>query len=182
MRRQLQIFIHRHYENIKLVLLVVILTLIGYGILAILSDSAADSKARGDAVIRIVKSVERESDKQTKIINRQFQALCFLLVETSGADTLKQLDPPLEEQCRNLTRELKAEAAAQQRTAQPQAVLPTQPKPATRPQPRQTPPDAPARPETANNPSDAVERSPSALERLARPLDYLWDELRGLLP
>jgi uncharacterized membrane-anchored protein YhcB (DUF1043 family) len=47
-----------------------------------------------------------EIRQQTEIINRQFQALCFLVIETSGTEALKQLDPPLEEQCRNLASEL----------------------------------------------------------------------------
>ena len=115
MRRAAQVFIHRYYENIKLVLLLIILCLVGYVTAVIVSENARTSEARGEAVIRIVESIERETDDQTKIINRQFQALCFLLVETSGSDTLKQLDPPLEEQCRNLTRELQAQEVQRQR-------------------------------------------------------------------
>lgn len=107
--RRAQVFINRYYESIKLVLLVVILALVAYTFLNTLASNAESSRHRGEAVIRIVKAIEEKTDDQTKVINRQFQALCFLLVETSGQDGLKQLDPPLEQQCRNLARELREE-------------------------------------------------------------------------
>lgn len=104
--KRLQIFIHKYYDSIKLILLLCILTLVTYSLLSQIQLNAEASKERGEAVIKLSEKIQEESRAQTEVINRQFQALCFLVIETSGTEALKQLDPPLEEQCRNLASEL----------------------------------------------------------------------------
>ena len=124
--KRLQIFIHKYYDSIKLILLLCILALVTYTLLSQIHLNALASKERGEAVIEITHKIQEESEKQTEAINRQLQALCFLVIETSGAQALRQIDPPLEEQCRNLASELQQEQQA--RTVQPNRVAaPTTP-------------------------------------------------------
>lgn len=111
--KRFQLFIHRYYDGIKLILSLAILILVTYSLLNQIQINAEASKERGDAVLEVSKTIKEETAAQTEVINRQFQALCFLVVETAGADALKQLDPPLEEQCRNLAAELKEEQTEQ---------------------------------------------------------------------
>lgn len=115
-----QLFVHRWYESIILVLLVSIAGLIIFNLFTTQNSYAESSKERGEAVIDIVKTIKEENEKQTVIINRQFQALCFLLVETSGTESLKRLDPPLEQQCLELADELRAAERMKQAEAEKQ--------------------------------------------------------------
>lgn len=186
MKRPVQLFIHRYYENIKLLLLVVILGLLSYAVLAILSNNAESSKDRGEGIIRIVESIERETDEQTKTINRQFQALCFLLAETAGPEALKQLDPPFEEQCRDLARQLRnEEIRATGQAPTPPSNSSEQPAPTPRhdaPSPATPRSKEPAvRPEAPDVPEPEQASEGPEADLLPRLLNPILDPIRGLL-
>lgn len=116
--RNIQLFIHKYYDSIKLVMLVCIFALVGLGLLYQMQTNADDSKRRGEAILEITHhmskqtaSINKENNEQTETINRQFQALCYLLVEISGEEALRQLDPPIEEQCRDLAIEMRKDSS-----------------------------------------------------------------------
>lgn len=124
--RNIQLFIHKYYDSIKLVMLVCIFALVGLGLLYQMQTNAEDSKRRGEAILEITHhmskqtaSINKENNEQTETINRQFQALCYLLVEISGEEALRQLDPPIEEQCRDLAVEMRSNARTQQSVSTP---------------------------------------------------------------
>lgn len=113
---RLQLFIHRQYENIKLVLQFVIIGLIIAAIVNsnLISDRLAtqNRESTGEVLGRIDRETQRQSQEirdQTRQLNQQFQALCFIVVQIAGENALRQIDPPLEEQCAALVKELKEE-------------------------------------------------------------------------
>lgn len=155
MRKRVQVFIHRWYDSIKLVLLVIIVGLVLVGLVANQNANADSSKQRAEAVLQIMRAIQDqqelikgENDKQTVIINRQFQALCFLLAETSGQEALKQLDPPLESQCLALTDELRATERQEQATARQEAMQQPGRTSTTAPAPSRSMSPAPRAPQT----------------------------------
>jgi hypothetical protein len=161
MRKRVQIFIHRWYDAIKLVLLVIIVGLVLVGLVVNQNANADSSKQRADAVIQIMKAIKEqqelikdENDEQTVIINRQFQALCFLLAQTSGQEALRQLDPPLESQCLALTDELRATERQEQAQARQQESPQSEPATArsTSPTPSRPKTPQPQTPEQRSNP------------------------------
>lgn len=118
MKKRTQLFIHKHYGTIKLILLVIIFGLIAVSYLTLVTQNQEASRSRAEAVINVVESIEKETEQQTKDLeldtkrqtdafNRQFQAMCFLIIEIAGPDALKRIDPPLKEQCKNLAVELR---------------------------------------------------------------------------
>lgn len=129
----IQMAIHRHYDNIKLILQFIIIALI-IGVMVnanIISDrQARDSReSTAQVVDRIDQETKRQSaeiEAQTTKLNQQFQALCFIMVQIAGEYALSNIDPPLEEQCRELTQELRDDAAANtQPSATPAPRTPT---------------------------------------------------------
>lgn len=110
---KIQMFIHRHYDNIKLVLQFVIIFLVIATIININTVSDRLSSENTESRDVVLQRIDRETQEQTKAIqhqteslNQQFQALCFITVQIAGPEVLMQIDPPLEEQCRDLTTEL----------------------------------------------------------------------------
>lgn len=107
--KSFQLFIHRYYDSIKLILLAVIL---GFCMLIFASDIASkyqdvsrnnkQSAERATAVKNILSSIKNENDKQTVIINQQIRALCVVIIETAGQEGLNKLDPQSAERCKNL--------------------------------------------------------------------------------
>lgn len=140
--KKIQVAIHRHYDNIKLILQFVIIGLI---ILVMVNANIASERqtretrqSTADVIDRIDEETKRQSaeiQKQTTQLNQQFQALCFIMVKIAGEDALKDIDPPLEQQCRDLTQELRDDAAAN-----------TQPSATPAPQAPTTQPTTPATP------------------------------------
>ena len=171
--RDVQIFIHKHYETIKLVLLFLTFGIVIYLVVSFSMANSEASRTRAEAVIDIVKSIETETDEQTKIINRQFQALCFLLVETSGEEALKRLDPPIEEQCRNLAQEIKEQERAEsdelQVSESPRQYPIQQTTPAQDIQPAAEPTRSPQA-EERRNPETSEPPEPNTFERLFNPI------------
>lgn len=161
---KIQMAIHTHYDNIKLILQFVIIGLI---ILVMINanviserQASQNRESTAEVVDRIDEETKRQSaqiEEQTRKLNQQFQALCFIMVKIAGEDALRNIDPPLEEQCRTLTQELRNDAATD---AQPSATpAPQQPnmQPVTPPAnqqsgetPRQDPPSSGTPPESAN--------------------------------
>ncbi len=162
----IQMAIHRHYDNIKLILQFVIIGLIIWVMVS--ANMASERQTRetrqstAEVVDRIDEETKRQSaqlDAQTTKLNQQFQALCFIMVQIAGEYALQNIDPPLEEQCRELTQELRDDAAAnRQSTTTPAPQTPTtQPTTPAAPsqsgeQPRQNTPSGGA-------PPDNTERS-----------------------
>lgn len=118
-------FIHRHYDNIKLILQFVIILLVIGTIVNINAVSDRLSSQNTESRDVLLQRIDRETQEQTKAIqdqtvklNQQFQALCFIVVQIAGPEALSQIDPPLEEQCRDLTAELRQDAADEKANTQ----------------------------------------------------------------
>lgn len=105
--KNVQLFITRHYDAIKLFLLTICVILLGYIIVTNIEESRTASERRAEGIAEAVKQINDKTDEQTEQLNRQLQALCFIIVTVSGEEALRQIDPPLEEQCRDLTNELR---------------------------------------------------------------------------
>ena len=102
-----QLFINRHYQGLKLVLLIVILILTSliavqlYTNIRYEAERQAKSQAqRTEAMKTAIETIQRQSDEQTDDIKAQFQALCVLIINNLGTSGLEQLNPPIEERCR----------------------------------------------------------------------------------
>lgn len=141
----IQMAIHRHYDNIKLILQFII---IGLVILVMVNANVISERqtrqnreSTAEVIDRIDQETKRQSEeisKQTAQLNSQFQALCFIMVKIAGEDALRNIDPPLEEQCKALTQELRDDAAANtQSSTAPVPRAPTT-QPTTPPTPSQT--------------------------------------------
>lgn len=105
--RKVQVFIHRYYDAIKIVMLLIIMSLVGLFFLYQIQSNAEASARRGEAVLALTKTIEDKTDNQTRLQTRQMQALCYIIIQIAGQEALSTLDPPLEEQCRDLAIELK---------------------------------------------------------------------------
>lgn len=138
--KNVQLFITRHYDAIKLVLLTICVVLLGYIILTNIAANQAAQERRTRGIAEAVKLINDKSDEQTDQLHRQLQALCYIIIITAGEDALRQIDPPLEEQCKDLSADLRARQPIMQ-PAQPekqtQRAVP-QEEPVSSPQP--TPP------------------------------------------
>lgn len=134
---KIQMAIHHHYDNIKLILQFIIIGLII--LVMVNSNIIAERQSResrestAEVIDRIDQETKRQSaeiKEQTEQLNRQFQTLCLIAVKLAGEEALRNIDPPLEEQCRALTQELREDAA----TAAPQSSTTPAPKtPTTQP-------------------------------------------------
>ena len=166
--KNVQLFITRHYDAIKLLLLSVCVILLGYIILTNIAESRLASERRAESIKQAVEQINAKTDEQTVQLNRQLQALCFLIVQTAGQEALKQFDPPLEEQCKNLAQELK------QAPTKPEPTYQSPPTQAENKQPtieqRQTPP--------RELPSQAPE---SVLPLVPSLIDNVTGAINGLL-
>lgn len=165
---KIQMAIHHHYDNIKLILQFIIIGLII--LVMVNSNIIAERQSResrestAEVIDRIDQETKRQSDEiqaQTKKLNQQFQALCFIMVKLAGEDALKNIDPPLEEQCRALTQELRDDAAADAQAQRQSNTAPVPQAPTTQPvtppsngksgeTPRQSPPSGGAPPDNAD--------------------------------
>ncbi len=154
-------FIHHHYDNIKLVLQFVIIFLVIGTILNINAVSDRLSSQNTESRDVLLNRIDRETQEQTKAIqeqtdklNQQFQALCFIIVQIAGPEALTQIDPPLEEQCRDLTTELRQDAADNKANGQ-SYVAPVPQSPRSEPvdprTPQQVQPEPPRQDEQGNN-------------------------------
>src|SRR5690606_8805409 len=121
--KNLQIFIHRHYDAIKLGLITVIFILTFLAVIGNIQQAAQNTIERENAVKELLKadqkttqSIKDETEAQTKIINRQFRALCILIIDTSGEEGLAKLDADSRVQCERLADdpELTQETAVEQ--------------------------------------------------------------------
>lgn len=120
--KNLQVLIHRHYDTIKLVLLVLLLFLS----LGLILDSVARNRREIEARNEVINTIKEENETQTDIMNRQFRAICFLIIETSGTEALKKLDPETQARCDTLAEEEITEQEADkpvpaQQSQQPQS-------------------------------------------------------------
>lgn len=119
----IQMAIHRHYDNIKLILQFIIIglviTVMVNANLIAERQTRESRESTSQVVDRIDEETKRQSeqlDAQTTKLNQQFQALCFIMVQIAGEYALQNIDPPLEEQCKELTQELRDDAANRQST------------------------------------------------------------------
>jgi hypothetical protein len=115
---KLQMFIHHQYDNIKLVLQFVIILLVIGAIVNTNAVSERLSNENSDSRTAVLERIDRETQAQSKAIeeqtdklNSQFQALCFIIVQIAGEEALAEIDPPIQEQCRDLTAALRQNAA-----------------------------------------------------------------------
>lgn len=157
---KIQMAIHHHYDNIKLILQFIIIGLII--LVMVNSNIIAERQSResrestAEVIDRIDQETKRQSaeiKEQTEQLNRQFQTLCLIAVKLAGEEALRNIDPPLEEQCRALTQELRDDAAVET-TPAPQSPN-TQPATpptgsTTQPDPRQETPSGGKPPENTN--------------------------------
>lgn len=100
--KRVQLFVHRHYDTIKLALLVLLVFLCAFIITAQIIENDTRSKNRTAAVAQVADAVKRETEAQTDIINRQFRAICILIIETSGQAGLNKLDDESRKRCESL--------------------------------------------------------------------------------
>lgn len=107
--KRFQLFIHRHYDAIKLSLMVIIFILTFLAVVGNIQSAAQNTIEREEAVKelleadqKITQSIKEETEAQTKVINRQFRALCILIIETSGQEGLNKLDADSRHQCERL--------------------------------------------------------------------------------
>lgn len=133
--KKFQMFIHRHYDTIKLTLIVIIFILTFMAVVGQIQKNNRDTIDRADAVAEvleadkeIVKSIKAETEAQTKIINRQFRALCILIIDTSGEEGLAKLDADSRQQCERLAEDPEAtqETAVEQQRNREQEARPEQ--------------------------------------------------------
>lgn len=103
--KKVQLFIHRQYDAIKLTILVLLVMMSVFTILSQIAQNDHDARERSAAVAEVANNVKAESEAQTIIINRQFRAICILIIETSGQEGLDKLDPESKKRCENLTEE-----------------------------------------------------------------------------
>lgn len=155
-------FIHRQYDNIKLVLQFVIIFLVIGAIINTNAVSEKLSSQNSDSRAAVLDRIDRETQAQSKAIedqtdklNSQFQALCFIIVQIAGEEALAQVDPPIQEQCRDLTTSLHRQAEQDAADAQAQSAAPVPQAPASQPvDPRTTQkvqPEPPRQDTTAGN-------------------------------
>lgn len=123
--KNLQVFVHRYYDGLKLFLLIILVIMSLFIILKQLAENNSRAEGRTRAVSEVVTAVQEENKKQTEIINRQFTALCILIFETSGQEGLNKLDPETRARCENLaeptsqtSEESKGEQGSPQQTSQ----------------------------------------------------------------
>lgn len=107
--KRTQEFIHKYYDSIKLFLMMAILGLVAYGLFYQIDQRADDLADRQVAVQTIVQGQKNETDeikkelsRQSDIINRQFTALCIIIIDTSGTQSLDKLDPDTRARCQRL--------------------------------------------------------------------------------
>lgn len=107
--KRVQVFVHKNYESIKLVLLVIIFLMAFVTITHQIQKNNQDAIDRAEAVEsvldadrQIIDAIKNETNEQTVIINRQFRALCILIIETSGQEGLQKLDPDSRARCEQL--------------------------------------------------------------------------------
>jgi hypothetical protein len=113
--KRVQLYIHKHFQTI---MLVIILALMLGLLVSFLANFESSAKQRGEAVKEVVRVFSVENEKQTELINdqfdvvkRQFSAICVLMIEVSP-QSLERLDKATQQRCRQLDRE-EAEDAAQ---------------------------------------------------------------------
>lgn len=166
--KNVQLFITRHYDAIKLTLLSICVILLGYIVVTNVEEGREAQERRAESIAQAVKQINDKSDEQTEQLNRQLQALCFIIIQTSGYEALRQIDPPLEEQCRDLTAETKQPPASRVQSTPMQ-----QSTPQTFSGTNDTPRPSVAQP----NPSE-----PPAEPEAQTPQDEPQDEPRGIVP
>ena len=134
---------HRHEGVIQNILFAatVILVLVILGNQLESNSRISEERARG--VTEVITSVEAENEEQTELINRQFRALCVIIIQTSGQEGLQQLDGQTQERCRNLASNEDIAVTQPTRNAAPQqqitAQAPEQPQPVASPDNTETP-------------------------------------------
>ena len=154
-----------------------------------LNQKAASNRLK--AVESITTSIKDETDAQTKLINRQFQAMCVLIIDTSGRKGLERLDPDTQQRCRDLLgTQLPAENSAAVSQPQssfsagsapsPQSPQPTAPVPSpTRTEPEdEGDPSIPPRDPQPQSPADPPEDTRGFLQR---GLDDIRKIIEGVL-
>lgn len=174
MIKRVQLFAHRYYEAIKLFLLILVLGVAVSTVIYQMWQYEQASIGRTRAVAEVAEAVKRETEAQTDIINRQFRAICLLIVDTSGARGLERLDNITRERCEDLinnpeaqiNEETTASQVSQSPTVAPrQSETPSQP-----PTPQPTPPT----PAPAEEPG-LVGRT---VDRVNRTINSIFDILR----
>jgi len=164
MIKKIQLFVNRYYESIKLTLLIILLGIAVFTVVNEIEQNEKASIARAAAVSQVAEAVKSETEAQTEVINKQFRALCIIIVETSGQEGLDKLDPDSRARCENL----QTESATSFTRPQPeqQSVIiqqPTQSSAPTNPQPQTV------------NPQETVPRS--LLERITNPITNLLERI-----
>lgn len=111
--KNLQLWLHQHRDDLKFGL-IVIGVFVGFIILfnilrnqSLLSEAIRSNEQqsieRTRATRQIINTMKEENEGQTRTINRQFRALCILIIEISGQEGLDQLDPESRKRCENLS-------------------------------------------------------------------------------
>lgn len=105
MIKGIQLFIHRYYNAIKLLMQFITIGLLLFLIQYAVSLSAQGAEARRDLIIEITQSIQKETRKQTDTLNKQLEALCLVVIQTAGKDALDTLDPEIRNKCTSLADE-----------------------------------------------------------------------------
>lgn len=105
MIKGIQLFIHRYYNAIELLMQFITIGLLLFLIQYAVSLSAQGAEARRDLILEMAKSIQDETREQTKTLSKQLEALCLVVIQTAGKDALDSLDPDIRNKCTTLTEE-----------------------------------------------------------------------------
>jgi len=170
MKRRVQVFVHRYYESIKLTLLVFLVLLGVFTILTQIDRNNKEDQKRDADTAQIISENKATNDEQTDVINRQFRALCILLIETSGQEGLNKLDEESRKRCENLdANEPTAPVEESQTTEQGSQLLGSQSNSASSSFPDDTQNGSNQQPDTSQNPSETSDDE-SFLQTIDEPL------------
>lgn len=180
MKYGIQLFIHRYYESIKLTLLIVLVALSVIIILNQIETNNTAAEGRTAAVGTVLDNIKNESENQTEIINRQFRAICIIIIETSGQEGLDKLDPETRSRCENLDApSQEAEEAQPSAQATPSTLSPSNSFSAS--SPNLTTSQSTSQPDNSQEPNTQPEEPPQPPEEPTSILPGIDDPIVGCI-
>lgn len=102
MIKGVQLFVHRYYGAIKLLMQFITIALLIFLIQYAVDLSNRGDDARRQLILEITQSIQKETREQTETLNKQLQALCVIVLQTSGEQALRQLDAEIQNKCKAL--------------------------------------------------------------------------------
>lgn len=185
-----RLFVHRHYDTLKIVGIYVNVLLAGGLFLYAINLGATGERRTTEVTKQIVQATKDEQAKQTAILQKQLrddarrsQAMCVLLFELVGQTALKNIDPTVRRDCLNRVGEQEEERNQPSRADSSPA--PTQPQSETQRSTEPTtsaPPESPSEPQMPAQPATPTPQSPNLIQRIVEVPGDIVDGVRSLLP